>query len=268
MYNRASRAGQCWRTIVFRGAQLFHSIYERKCFSFHCWCVYRYPRRACIISDARSVLARNRCDVNAAREQQQLYIYIYSDGFLNALLFRLCFQNGVGGDHRAEDKGAHVRQSDDRRVRLGSATWCSCVSIIYIYNVMLTLAIEYYIHLLVSNLFVLFNKCFCSIVLSIERFNARFLWFDFVFFFFVNLLFTYTYFSRAQKYIRENPKQQNWITKLEPPDLYVHSYYPSHLRITKFRATNAASKLPFVKPRHNPVTESSTFNTLAIFTPC
>ena len=51
------------------------------------------------------------------------------NGFLNVVLFRLCLQNGVGGDHRAEDKGAHVRQSDDRRVRLGSATWCTCVSI-------------------------------------------------------------------------------------------------------------------------------------------
>ena len=33
------------------------------------------------------------------------------------------FQNGVGGDHRTEDQRTHVRQFDDRRMRLGSAAW-------------------------------------------------------------------------------------------------------------------------------------------------
>lgn len=34
----------------------------------------------------------------------------------------------MGGDYRAEDQGTHVRQSDDRRVCLGPASRCSCVS--------------------------------------------------------------------------------------------------------------------------------------------
>ena len=38
-------------------------------------------------------------------------------------LFGIQFQNGVGGDHRTEDQRTHVRQFDDRRMRLGSAAW-------------------------------------------------------------------------------------------------------------------------------------------------
>lgn len=48
-------------------------------------------------------------------------IYVCINGGFSAS--SLCLQNGVGGDNRAADKGAHVRQSDDRRVRLGPATW-------------------------------------------------------------------------------------------------------------------------------------------------
>lgn len=43
----------------------------------------------------------------------------------------LCsLQDGVGGDHRAANERAHVRQSDHRRVRLGSTTRSSRVSAI------------------------------------------------------------------------------------------------------------------------------------------
>lgn len=35
------------------------------------------------------------------------------------LFFRHVFQMGMGGDHRTSDPGAHVRQPDHWRVRLG-----------------------------------------------------------------------------------------------------------------------------------------------------
>ena len=40
----------------------------------------------------------------------------------------LSLQDGVGGDHRTADQGAHVRQLDHRRVRVGSAGRSSRVS--------------------------------------------------------------------------------------------------------------------------------------------
>jgi len=46
----------------------------------------------------------------------------------------LLLQDGVGGDYRAEDEGAHVRQSNDGGVRLGPSTGSSRVSWVYLKN--------------------------------------------------------------------------------------------------------------------------------------
>lgn len=78
------------------------------------------PQRFTCLTTTRNSASR---DVFNARRSRFLSWVVF---LLKARIFLL--QNGVGGDNRAEDKGAHVRQSDDRRVRLGSATRSQRVS--------------------------------------------------------------------------------------------------------------------------------------------
>jgi hypothetical protein len=61
------------------------------------------------------------------------FFLIYLLNLLNLFIYLFFFffflQNGVGGDHRTEDQRTHVRQLDDRRMRVGSAAWRFSVSL-------------------------------------------------------------------------------------------------------------------------------------------